>query len=145
MGFKDLEKTLSGLMDDLKPAAFEPENADGCWLEELDGTEKDNSKWLSYMTEWLKTADAFEIHCWNEETEWIDRALLYGSLKETDWRHGKIIAGAVTPEFVSMLLNVPKPADTEIYNKMTPFFTVHLDNGFESAHYGTELIAVGKK
>ncbi len=27
----------------------------------------------------------------------------------------------------------------EIYNKMMPFFTIALDNGFWSSHYGTEL------
>ena len=28
---------------------------------------------------------------------------------------------------------------TEIYNKMTPFFNVFLDDKFQSCHYGTEL------
>ena len=38
-----------------------------------------------------------------------------------------------------MLLDLPKPTDTEIYNKMTPFFNVFLDNSFDSSHYGTEV------
>ena len=59
--------------------------------------------------------------------------------KDTDWRYGKIIAGKVTPDFTAFLLGLPKPTDTEVYNKMTPFFTIALDNGFWSAHYGTEL------
>ena len=53
--------------------------------------------------------------------------------------YGKIIAGKVTPDFTAFLLGLPKPTDTEVYNKMTPFFTIALDNGFWSAHYGTEL------
>lgn len=54
----------------------------------------------------------------------------YGTLKDSDWKYGKIIAATVTPEFSSMLLNMPKPQDIEIYNKMTPFFNVFLDGGF---------------
>ena len=136
---KDLEKTLTGLISDLKPAPFVPNGPVEHQRIDLDYTEKDNSKWLAYMSEALKTATTFEIHCWNEEPEWIDFALRYGKLKDFDWRHGKVIAGEVTPEFVKMLLEQPKPSDIEIYNKMTPFFTIALDNGFWSSHYGTEL------
>ena len=45
----------------------------------------------------------------------------------------------VTPEFVRYLLSLPKPANDGGYNKMTPFFTIVLSNGFWSEHYGTEL------
>ena len=106
----------------------------------LDRTEKDNSKWLELITDTLKTSKCFEIHCWNEETEWIEFALQYGTLKESDWRYGKIIEGDVTPEFVKMILEMPKPTDVEICNKMTPFFSIFLDNyDFQSCHYGTEI------
>lgn len=54
----------------------------------LDRTEKDNSKWLELITEALKDAKTFEIHCWNEENEWIEEALKYGTLKESDWKNG---------------------------------------------------------
>ena len=66
-------------------------------------------------------------------------ALRYGRLKETGWSYGKVIEGKVTEEMVDFLLSLPKPTDTEVYNKMTPFFSVFLDNGFSSEHYGTEL------
>ena len=66
-------------------------------------------------------------------------ALGYGKIQESDWRYGKVIAGEVTTEFVAFLLTLPKPTDTDLYNKMTPFFTIMLNNGFCSAHYGTEL------
>ena len=138
MVFEDLKKALSGVIMDLKPAPIPDETIE---FEEvtLDRSEVDNSKWVSYITAVLKDAKTFEIHCWNEETEWIELALQYGSLKDDDWRHGKIIAGDVTPEFVQMLLSQPKPIDTEIENKMTPFFNVFLDDRFQSCHYGTEL------
>ncbi len=137
--FKELESVLTEQIGSLKPAAMEPGEIIESEYISLDCTEQDNTKWLAYISQALKTAKAFEIHCWNEETEWIDLALHYGTLKENDWRHGKIIVGDVTPEFIQMLLTQPKPTDTEIYNKMTPFFNIALDNGFWSEHYGTEL------
>lgn len=136
---KDLKKALTGLISNLKPTPLEPNEAKEFWRVDLDRSEKDNSKWLTYMSEALKTASTFEIHCWNEEPEWTRIALRYGKLKDDDWQYGKIIVGEVTPEFVKMLLEQPKPSDIEIYNKMTPFFTIALDNGFWSSHYGTEL------
>ena len=138
MVFEDLKKALSGAIMDLKPAPIPDEVIE---FEEvtLDRSEVDNSKWISYITAALKDAKAFEIHCWNEEPEWIELALQYGSLKDDNWQYGKIITGDVTPEFVQMLLFFNDTAATEIYTKMTPFFNVFLDDMFQSCHYGTEL------
>jgi len=138
MVFEDLKKALAEAIMDLKPATI-PDNPIEYEYVTLDRDEKDNSKWLSYITAALDGAKTFEIHCWNEETEWIELALQYGSLMDDDWRHGKIITGDVTPEFKQMLLSQPKPTDVEIYNKMTPFFGVNLGDRFQSCHYGTEL------
>lgn len=99
----------------------------------LDATEPDNQRWKALVEQYAKTAASFEIHCWNEETEWIALALQYGNYKQTDWAFGKIVSGSVTPEFLQMLLGLPKPTDTEIYNKMTPFFSIFFDNGFPAS------------
>jgi len=104
----------------------------------FDFTEKDNIAWKKLMTEQIKTAKTFEIHCWNDEVEELLLALQYGDIKNSDWKKGSIVEGTVTPEFVKMVIDTPKPKDIEIYNKMTPFFTIMFDNGFSSAHYGTE-------
>ena len=138
MVFEDMKKALSGAILDLKPAPIPDEVIE---FEEitLDRSETDNSKWVGYITAALKDAKTFEIHCWNEETEWIELALQYGRLKDDDWQYGKMIIGDVTPEFVQMLLGQSKPTDTEIDNKMTPFFNIFLGNKFQSCHYGTEL------
>ena len=96
-------------------------------------------KFMEIMAEELSSASAFEIHCWNEEHECIDLAMQFGSRKDYKWDYGIVIAGEVNPKFINWLMGLPKPIDTEIYNKMTPFFTIALDNGFCSAHYGTEL------
>ena len=138
VAMKDLGKVLTEQISDLKVnevSACETE------MQEVyfDRTEKDNSKWLELITEALKSAKSFEIHCWNEENEWIEVALKYGTLKESNWKYGKIVAGDVTKEFSDMLLSMPKPTDIEIYNKMTPFFNVFLDDSFQSCHYGTEV------
>lgn len=138
MVFEDLKDAPAGLIMDLKPATI-PDNPIEYEYMTLDRDEKDNRKWLAYITAALDSAKTFEIHCWNEETVWIELALRYGKLKDDDWRHGKIIVGNVTPGFVQMLLGQPKPTDTELYNKMTPFFNVFLDGKFQSCHYGTEL------
>ena len=41
---------------------------------------------------------------------------------------------------LSYLTESKKPEDTEIYNKMTPFFTIIFGNKLHSEHYGTEII-----
>ena len=50
-----------------------------------------------------------------------------------------MITGAVTPEFSEMLIAMPKPQDTELENKMTPFFNAFIVSGFQCSYYGTEV------
>ena len=106
---------------------------------EIDLSSSSNEEWRGLMKEKLRSAKRFEIHCGKEEQREIEAALQFGTVKETGWRYGKVIEGAVTEELTKYLLSLPKPHDTEIYNKMTPFFSIFLDNGFSSEHYGTEL------
>jgi len=141
MDFAELEKKLTQIIGELEPVPAEPIETDPYELITFDRNEADNTKWLALVNEALEKAESFEIHCWNEETHWIEFALNYGSLKESNWKYGKIISGKVTPEFKAMILNRPKPTDTEIDNKMTPFFNVFLDDIFQSSHYGTEIYA----
>ena len=136
---KDIESTLTGLIADLKPAPAEPVESKLTESVYFDYSEKDNTHFLALLTDALKNAKTFEIHCWNEETEWIELALKYGKLKESDWSYGKVIIGEVTPEFIKMILSQPKPTDIEAANKMTPFFNVFLDDTFQSSHWGTEI------
>jgi len=135
---KSLEAALEGLVSDLKPVPADAVPME-CETLTLDGTEPDNARWRSWMEPALASAKTFEIHCWAEEAEWSSFALGYGTVKPSDWKYGTIVEGPVTPEFTAMLLTLPKPSDRDIYNKMTPFFSIFLDNGYESAHYGTEL------
>ena len=136
---KDIESTLTGLIADLKPAHAEPVESKLTESIYFDYSEKDNTHFLALLTDALKNAKTFEIHCWNEETDEIALALKYGKLKEDDWSYGKVIIGEVTPEFIKMILSQPKPTDIEAANKMTPFFNVFLDDTFQSSHWGTEI------
>ena len=136
---KELINKISALVDDLKPTSAQPVESKLTESVYFDYSEKDNTRFLSLITDALKNAKNFEIHCWNEETEWIELALKYGNLKEDDWKYGKIITGEVTAEFIEMILAQPKPTDIEAANKMTPFFNVFLDDTFQSSHWGTEI------
>ena len=136
---KELINKIFALADDLKSAPAEPAESKLTESVYFDYTEKDNTHFLALLTDALKNAKTFEIHCWNEETEWIELALKFGKLKEDDWKYGKIITGEVTAEFAEMLLAQPKPIDTEAANKMTPFFNIFLDDTFQSSHWGTEI------
>ena len=135
---KSLEKVLSEQIIDLEENTV-PYHGKELYPIYLDRSEKDNLKWVGLIAEALKKAKNFEIHCWNEEKEWIEVALQYGAFKDSNWKYGKIIEGTVTQEFTEMVLGMPKPQDIEIYNKMTPFFNVFLDDSFQSSHYGTEI------
>ena len=99
----------------------------------------DVRQWRRRMEAPLASATAVEIHCWNEEAAAIALALQVGRIKETSWRWGTVIAGPVDAHFKAWLLALPKPADSDPYEKMTPFFSIFLDNGFGSEHYGTAL------
>ena len=136
---KDLEKTISNLVTDLKPVNEEPKETILYESLYFDRSEQDNQKWVQHISSYLLEAKKFEIHCWNEESEWLDIALQYGEKVENDWHYGQIVVGDVTPQFVEMILSIPKPKDTEIYNKMTPFFNLFLDDKYQSCHYGTEI------
>ena len=137
--FKDIESTLTGLIGDLKPAPTEPAESKLTESVYFDYSEKDNTHFLALLTDALKNAKTFEIHCWNEEKEEIALAFKFGKLKESDWTNGKVITGEVTAEFAEMLLAQPKPTDIEAANKMTPFFNIFLDDTFQSSHWGTGI------
>ena len=136
----DFISKISDVLDDLEPVPDQPTENIAYEIITFDASERDNAKWKALIFEHIKTANTFEIHCWMEEQEEIALALQYGALKNFDWKYGKVIAGSVTTEFAAMLLNMPKPIDMVISNKMTPFFSIFFDNGFSSEHYGTENI-----
>lgn len=139
MNLQELERVLEEQLASMKPGSEIPSDSEEGVLLTFDGTEADAAAWKTSLAAYLETAHSFEIHCWTEETDWIEFALQYGTRKESDWQYGTIITGPVTPAFAEMLLTMPKPENTDCFRKLTPFFNVFLDDTFQSSHYGTEL------
>lgn len=100
----------------------------------------DKKWWNEIVRACAVIGDPFEIHCWSDEREETKAALQFGYKVTSSWRGGTVIQGRITKEFLSYLTESKKPEDTEIYNKMTPFFTIVFGNTLHSAHYGTEII-----
>lgn len=96
-------------------------------------------EWKEIMKRELNKAKNFEIRCWNEEEEQIKLALCFGEIQPSDQMFEKIIAGEVTQEFREHILQSPEPKGKEIYDKFTSYFSIFLDHGFSSEHYGTEI------
>lgn len=100
---------------------------------------KDKRWWCDLVRACAVVGDPFEIHCWYDETREISEALRYGRQAPCGWHGGIVIRGKITREFLAFLTQMDKPADTEIYNKMTPFFTIAFGDRLYSEHYGTEM------
>ena len=100
----------------------------------------DKQWWNDIVRACAVIGDTFEIHCWSDEKKEIQAALKYGHKVTSTWSGGTVIQGRITREFISFLTEAKKPSDTEIYNKMTPFFTIVFGNKLHSEHYGTEVI-----
>lgn len=101
---------------------------------------KTSSDWWKKLVEhFIKVGDAFEIRCWKEEIDEIRQASLYGNPKED--KNEVSIKGVVTAKLLTEFLS-DNPSDKSIYNKMTKYFTINVENDkcfFCSAHYGTEM------
>ena len=107
---------------------------------EVDRNYPDKKWWNEIVRACAVIGDPFEIHCWSDEREETKAALQFGYKVTSSWRGGTVIQGRITKEFLSYLTESKKPEDTEIYNKMTPFFTIIFGNKLHSEHYGTEII-----
>ena len=107
---------------------------------EVDRNYPDKKWWNEIVRACAVIGDPFEIHCWSDEREETKAALQFGYKVTSSWRGGTVIQGRITKEFLSYLTESRKPEDTQIYNKMTPFFTIVFGNKLHSEHYGTEII-----
>lgn len=95
--------------------------------------------WRALIRRFVKSGSKLELRCWKEETTEIQRASLYGKLVED--RNEVSVRGIVTDELLVDLLT-EEPTDKSVYNKMTKYFTINVENelwDFSSAHYGTEI------
>lgn len=96
--------------------------------------------WKTIMDHFVKVGDTFEIRCWREEVAEIWEASLYGTA--TYDKYEVSIKGIITKELLEKLL-IEEPTDKSLYNKMTKYFTIHVENNLcdiWSEHYGTEMV-----
>ena len=106
----------------------------------LVGGKYDDKRWWNDLVRTCAViGDTFEIHCWSDEKAETMAALKYGHKVKSSWSGGTVICGRITKEFISFLTEAKKPTDTEIYNKMTPFFSIFFGGKLYSEHYGTEV------
>lgn len=96
--------------------------------------------WNALVAACAVIGEPFEIHCWQDEKGPAQLAMGYGKEDRDAWRGVTVIRGKITREFLNFLTGMPKPVDVDIYNKMTPFFTIRFGDRLCSEHYGTEMI-----
>ena len=100
--------------------------------------------WKTIIHHFIKVGDNFEIRCWKEETEEILLSNKFYSISVQYSMRKKMeisIKGAFVDELLLELME-ENPADKEIYNKMTKYFTINVKNelcDIWSCHYGTEM------
>lgn len=100
---------------------------------------RDKGWWNDLVLACAVIGDPFEIHCWYDEHREVDLVRRFGESCPGGWHGGVVIRGKITREFLSFLTGAEKPGDIEIYNKMTPFFTIQFGQRLRSEHYGTEM------
>lgn len=94
------------------------------------------------MRHFARAGDSFEIRCWREEISEIENASWYGVSAADSYEVS--IKGVVTDDLLREWLT-EEPTDKTIYNKMTKYFTIHVENdlcNLWSEHYGTEMAIV---
>lgn len=94
------------------------------------------------MRHFARAGDSFEIRCWREEISEIENASWYGVSAADSYE--VFIKGVVTDGLLKEWLT-EEPADKTIYNKMTKYFSIHVENDLcklWSEHYGTEMAIV---
>ncbi|MGK7379775.1 hypothetical protein ACSFXN_18315 [Planococcus sp. 1R117A] len=103
----------------------------------------DYSFWIPLIDYFLVEADAFEIHCWEDEQATVDEIL--NALNDAACRkEGSvlIVGGELTDRAKNFLLSHPMNATGHL-----KWFSVFLHRKgnllFSSEHYGTEFVGIG--
>ena len=98
------------------------------------------SWWKQLMALFLKTGVPFEIRCWREETDILEKACTFGTLSEEKSTAYEVsVTGILTSSIIHQILSDPKPDHDE---QMCRYFTINVGEQFCSAHYGKEIYIV---
>lgn len=100
----------------------------------------DYQLWKDIFKIFADPGEYFEIHCWKNENDEIQMASQFGEIACFDIPSIKIIHGTVNERFISFILNEEMSCETKFYNKIVPFYTVHIGNHFSIEDYGTRMI-----
>jgi len=99
--------------------------------------------WKNLIRHFVNVGNEMEIRWWREETAEIGQASMY---RETLNDGNEVsVKRTVTPHLLAELLT-EELTDKNIYNKMTKYFTINVNNKsrtFSSEHYGTEIYVSG--
>lgn len=106
-------------------------------------TVDDNQWWKDIFRLVVAPGDYFEIHCWSKENKEIQIAEQFGEQACFGMPNLKIMHGTLNERLVSFLLTQEKPK-SQFYNKMIPFYTIHIGDLFSSEDYGTKVILRNK-
>lgn len=82
----------------------------------------------------------FEIHCWKNENDEIQMASQFGEIACFDIPSIKIIHGTVNERFIAFILNEDILCEKKFYNKIVPFYTVHIGDHVSFEDYGARMI-----
>ena len=100
----------------------------------------DYQLWKDIFKIFADPGEYFEIHCWKNENDEIQMASQFGEIACFDIPSITIIYGTVNERFIAFILNEEMPYEKKFYNKIVPFYTVHIGDHFSFEDYGTRII-----
>lgn len=96
--------------------------------------------WNDLLSVFANPGDYFEIHCWTKEHQALQLAEQFGEEACFGMPGLKIIHGTITDHFLRFLLDNERKHHNRFYNKLTPFYTLHIGENFSSQDYGTKIV-----
>ena len=99
-----------------------------------------NFWWKELLLFFAHPGEYFEIHCWKNGIGEIETAKQFGEIACFQLPNFIIINGIINEKIIHFFKNVDKPEKYSGYNKMVPFYTLHIGGFFFSEDYGTRMI-----
>ena len=104
----------------------------------LDATEPDNQRWKALVEQYAKPPLPLKSTAGTKKQSGSRLRCNTAITSKPIGRSARSFPGRSRRNFSKCFSACPNHRH-EIYNKMTPFFSIFFDNGFSSEHYGTEL------
>jgi hypothetical protein len=101
---------------------------------------KDKRWWMEIFRMFVHSGEYFEIHCWKNELDAIGIAEQFGEIACFDIPNFKIIHGLIHERFVDFYWDELRPIDNKYYQRIVPFYTIHIGDDFSSEEYGSRIL-----